>query len=94
MTEHVHEWKLKTYLYVGIPIFTCSDDDCAAMLSVKEAESRLNEYETLKKATEAFSVDSARIASIVASKLPIEFDEIRDNLVDDLKTYADILEGE
>lgn len=47
MAEHMHEWRLKAYLYAGIPMFKCKIKDCNAVLPVKEAERRLNAAERL-----------------------------------------------
>ena len=47
--EHVHEWILKAYLYVGIPVFVCNHDDCDATLSVKQVETMINEHAALKR---------------------------------------------
>ena len=52
MTEHVCEWELKAYLYVGVPIFGCKIKGCHEKLAVRQAEARLNEYETMKVTTE------------------------------------------
>ena len=47
MTEHVHEWELKAYLYVGVPIFGCKIKDCHEKLAVRQAEARINATERL-----------------------------------------------
>ena len=50
MTEHVHELVLLgNDGWPGVEII-CNDLDCDYKLSVSDAESRLNEYETLKEA--------------------------------------------
>ena len=76
-----HEWKLKAYLYVGVPVFACSGDNCDAMLSVREAETRLN-------ATERLSAEMAReIGDCLYAGI---IDHERKSAV---LAYADILEG-
>ena len=47
MTEHVCEWELKAYLYVGVPIFGCKIKGCHEKLDVRQAEARLNATERL-----------------------------------------------
>ena len=83
MGEHVHEWNI-----TGTPamfVIVCSGTDCAEELTIDEVESRIN-------ACERLTADEARIALIATSKFPSEFGEIRDDLVDSLQSYADMLE--
>ena len=79
MTEHVHEWELKAYLYVGVPVFGCAIKNCNAVLPVKQAEARLN-------ATETLSAEDARYQAT-------EHDCMDNKFRSDLLAYADILEG-
>ena len=86
MIEHVCEWELKAYLYVGVPIFGCKIKGCHEKLAVRQAEAMLNEYETLKAATEKLSMKEARDYSEASVVMP----KFLQNL---LSEYADILEG-
>lgn len=45
--EHVCEWELKAYLYVGVPIFGCKVKGCHERLAVRQAESRLSAMQQL-----------------------------------------------
>ena len=86
MTEHVHEW---VFTQLGC-YFMCVNGDCDERLYPKQAESRLNEYETLKAATERLSAKDAReMVRCVRKDCPPSC-ECADNLL----AYADILEGE
>ena len=84
MGEHVHEWKRSSQRWGA---YYCANDSCDEFLNSEDVEARLN-------ATERLSADRARIASIMASKMPSEFGEIKDNLIDALDAYADTLEGQ
>ena len=63
MTEHVCEWRIATAINDVMIVGTeavCINEDChGGALDREEIERRLNEYETLKKATEALRVDVA-----------------------------------
>jgi len=62
---------------------------CPAVLEPKEIAIRLNEYETLKKATERLSAEDARFAS---KRLDNSWDD-DEGTIESLQAYADILEG-
>jgi len=78
MTEHVCEWELKAYLYVGVPIFDCKIKGCHEKLTVRQAESRIN-------ATSRLSAD--RVKSILEDRKLYSQDILA------LHEYADTLEG-
>ena len=82
MTEHVCEWE---YAWVDSPahhVFCCR---CGEFLDDDDVEARLNEYETLKAATERLSAEDARRLG----------DIVEDDGMDGepLFAYANILEG-
>ena len=83
MAEHMCEW-VYTPDWKGGTTFTCAYPDCENKLSYKQTSQRLNEYGTLKKATEVLSAEAAR--RISNRKLPVSEHE-------ELQAYADTLEG-
>lgn len=69
MDEHVHEWKLKAYLYIGVPVFRCAVKNCNAVLPVKEAEARLNATERLSAEDvfpEGFAIVHPNLSKLIA----------------------------
>lgn len=100
MTEHVHEWKRQSD-----GRFWQSDGNTLLAKSMmwEEVEHRLNEYETLKKATDALSAEDAYVGSTYLYQLALttEFPskEARDKtllllkrIMAHMQAYADILE--
>ena len=82
-TEHVHEWDFNK----DIGSFRCKHPNCKAGIGLFVAADRLNEYETLKAATEMLSAKQAKgIAWIL-------YDNGDDELGDAATAYANILEG-
>ena len=76
MTEHVHEWKWQDN-GDGYYWFFCEHPTCNAEISTEEAEARLNEYETLKAATERLSaawVCEFCFACLLEGNLPDDWD--------------------
>ena len=92
MTEHVREWKLR---FIHCKIIADSHNEDGKWLktiSAEEIERRLNEYETLKKATERLSAEDARFAAGRISSHPEVWDDDEGTIAAQL-AYADILEG-
>ena len=94
MTEQCkHDWMAwrhidaDRFLTDTIMFFKCRN--CHKRMGVSEVEARLNEYETLKAATERLS------AEIVIRNIIIygEGGFVTDRFLSALKTYADTLEG-
>lgn len=80
MTEH--EWTIE-----GRDVFIERwDDNGLETITKEEAELRLNEYETLKKATERLSAEDAEYIGEVAIGI---YSPMRKKL----QAYADILDG-
>ena len=95
MTEHVHEWRFGyrsdgNYNLPGAstPGFYCTHKECGydsgSWLSLAEAEARINEYETLKAATERLNAEDARRA-----RYGYQYQDVDKALT----AYANILEG-
>ena len=83
MTEHVHEWKWD--IVDNDVWFHC---ECGVPIGAVIIEARLNEYETLKAATERLSAELAReIGDCLYAGI---IDHERKAAV---LAYADILEG-
>jgi len=59
MTEHVHEWFITSDIETRAEEVLCNDGDCTKVLTIEEADRRLNEYETLKT-TNAALLDVVR----------------------------------
>lgn len=59
MAEHAHEWKLTRSKYPSLTVAYCKDITCKASLQFEQAEAMLNEYGTLRKATETLSAEIA-----------------------------------
>ena len=103
MTEHVHDWWPMPIKYGGDAEFygaECLIEGCDAILMETEVASRLNEYETLKKATERLSAEDAKSLShdlqVVKAFAPFDDEEqavFIDTITVALRDYADILEG-
>lgn len=96
MTEqHECEWQSIVDWWRKSSWFRCRN--CGAEIEMHEAELRLNEYETLKKATEALSVERARQLSddlAEAQQTPSGVVmEIYHDDINAIKAYANILEG-
>ena len=81
MTEHVHECKYQLRQTLTYRRFVCSG--CSNIISIADAEEILNEYPTLKAATERLSAEDL---------FPEGFAIVHPNL-DKLIAYANILEG-
>ena len=81
MAEHVHEW---------IPDILGARCDCGRALSKDNLIERLNKCETSKKATDALSAESARVA--VNFICADEYYDTYTDEIKDLRAYADILE--
>jgi len=84
MTEHVCEWRFGEDEF-GRLIFVCGGPDCDLVLKPEDAIARLNEYETLKKATERLS--ARRVHGILEDRKLYSQDVLA------LHEYANILEG-
>lgn len=80
--QHVCEWKWQEEPETGY-WFYCTDPTCDEAMSTEEAEHRLNEYETLKKATETLTAEMAQRA--------VNAKGFVGGLLSALRTYADIL---
>ena len=92
MTEHVHEWDVTTDgAFATYDIF-CAFRDCNARLEPEQVITMLNEYETLKAATER---TSASDAMLFVNYIVDEFgdDPWLSRLAGNLRAYASILEG-
>ena len=81
MTEHVHEWVWCLGLY------RCRDKPCNKVMSTGEAAYTLNEYETLKAATERLSAELQVWLENTDAKHGIHMDK------EILAEWLDILEG-
>ena len=87
MTEHVHEWMIKQD-YKAMKFAECNI--CDERMWVMEINRRLNEYETLKRATEALSakayirgaVDYCHRESLVRADIDVPDDLCADILKD------------
>ena len=87
MAEHVCKW------VEGIDReFLCVDFFCDAYLTMSQATQLLNEYPTLKVATERLSAEDA--SWIVKEGISREFAIFNQDKIDALRAYADTLEGE
>ena len=85
MPEHVHECKYQLRQTLTYRRFVCSG--CPNIISITDAEEILNEYPTLKAATERLSAEDA-LGAAAALYL------VRNDLFDEsLRSYAEILEG-
>ena len=96
MTEHVqkcprgkHSWKIGHDLNFASDRFGerfvyCFFHECNATMTWGEAEARLDEYETLKAATERLNAEDARRA-----RYGYQYQDVDKALT----AYADILEG-
>ena len=73
---HKHEWRRWGN------DFRCQV--CKDIMAWREQMRRLN-------ATEELSAEDAKIALVLAEKMPIEFGDIKEGLVDALRAYADAL---
>ena len=97
MTEHVHEWAINIAFEHNYGAWgVCKN--CMEVLKQEEIEARLNEYETLKAATERLSAEDAdglascaRICSGGDDGLGYNAEEVR--LAQCADAYANILEG-
>ena len=90
MPEHVCKWQAMTIREPvhqrGQFFFTCIAPDCpVGVLTAGQAEGRLNEYETLKAATERLSANMARTIGAHGVEKPEQWAA--------LDAYADTLEG-
>ena len=82
MTEqHECEWMWNNDSMIP---FVCKEPDCRRFLDRQQSVSRLNEYETLKRATEALSAEDAEYIVSVAIGINMP---MRNKLL----AYADIL---
>ena len=82
MTEHVHKWELmpdKTSVF-----YLAGCNECGVVPKNPEIENMLNEYETLKAATERLSAEDVR-AGLALGWVT--------GLRDKMKAYADTLEA-
>ena len=87
MTEHVCKWEIKE---MGNEVWIeCSIEDCFKGLTYNQAEGMLNEYETLKKATDALSAEMARKTDKALAAIIADYADVREAQ----RAYADILEG-
>ena len=100
LTEHVHEceWILCVSNEMEEAWFRCGVERCQKRLEVDEALGRLNEYETLKKATEALTAEDARELTTFAGFALLDMPERGRSpsvgrRIESLQAYADILEG-
>ena len=82
MTEHVHEWRI-IRKWTGDTLVKC--DLCDESMAVSEINRRLNEYETLKAATERLGAEIAQAA--------VDAKGFVGGFLTALKAYADALEG-
>ena len=86
-----HEWKIKRQGLGGHIVIRCEKSQ--EELMIDEAESRLNEYETLKAATEELSAEDARFAvKRIEAHIGYEWDDDEGTMCA-LDAYADTLEG-
>ena len=68
--------------------------NCPESITYKEAEARLNEYETLKAATERLSAVAANgLLDLMATGIPSYLSSVWTSWLDALQAYADILDG-
>ena len=85
--QHECEWEIKTEIEHGGAVdvwIQCVDKKCHRVEYKEQAESRLNEYETLKRATEKLSAEDAKSSSDILS-------DFSERLAECQKAYADIL---
>ena len=110
MTEHVHEWVLDAYRdeesgILRVEMF-CWYEECRKRHSRAKAEAMLNEYETLKAATEMWTAEDARRLSNTCMSMQGKaihgkgYPSLRESAiaywksrVAKLLAYANILEG-
>ena len=100
-TEHRCEWLMGTRAkgewYIHEPVARCANKNCNILLSPKEIERILNEYETLKRATDVLSAEDAEWASgFIRSatnnhSLEQRYDGNHYYLSDTIRNYANIL---
>jgi len=83
--QYRHKWKLHRQGLGGHITIRCSNEQCAGWLTIEQAEARLNEYETLKAATDRLSAEMARSA--------VNAKGFVGGLLSALRDYANILEG-
>lgn len=90
MKKHVHEWRV-----IGSIGAMCR---CGKTMNRVECKARLNEYDKLKKATDALSAKQAEAAANSECHMhdrcvyENEIQEVQ-NTIDACQAYADILEG-
>ena len=88
MTEHVHEWAINIAFEHNYGAWgVCKN--CMEVLKQEEIEARLNEYETLKAATERLSAEIRKTVSNLLVRGKISEGE-HDCA---MRRIADILEG-
>ena len=92
MTENMHEWKIKRQGLGGHIVIRCEKSQ--EELTIDEAESRLNEYETLKAATERLSAGMAIVLANALDDIAVAWDgKDAGKGPRDLRAYADTLES-
>ena len=64
MTEQ-HEWMWNNDSMIP---FVCKEPDCRRFLDRQQSVSRLNEYETLKRATEALTAFLRQVKAMMAER--------------------------
>ena len=79
MTEHVHEWRI-IRKWTGDTLVKC--DLCDESMAVSEINRRLNEYETLKAATDVLSAEDALHAEAHLASILVY------GLADKMQAYA------
>ena len=95
MTEHVHEWVWD--IRENDAWFFCKDPHCKRPMGALDIEARLNEYETLKKATERLSARAASMAAddlcAIRDAMSQQIPQFTGGIIKQLRAYADALEG-
>ena len=94
MTEqHECEWFITSDIETRIEEVLCDVGDCPKVLSIEEADRRLNEYEKLKRATEALTaVASFQYAAYLNGdkRLLLDYPALGE-IAKSLRAYADAL---
>ena len=90
MTEHVCEW---VQWDEKIGWYACTDDECPFVLNPMTVLSRLNATERLSAVDVEANIDQIESCEFECHAGPIELNTGYIRLRDDLKAYADMLEG-
>ena len=88
--QHECEWRMCRKWSGGV-VAQCHDVNCKETLGIMEVNSRLNEYETLKRATERLEETNKGLVTIISAYHPEYLDGCDCPQCGDMPVYADIL---